>query len=257
MKNKKVLFRPVTPKRAFDDISDQIKRLIYSGELKPHDRLPSERELAEQFSTGRMSVREALRILEESGFVSIKQGADGGIFVKELDSTGMTKSLSGLINVGSLTIQEIKEARIAIESIILETGIKRFTKRQLEALKSNIHDCEKFYKSRKKEEYPNFSDEQLGRFHVLIAETSKNRLYKYFLTSLLDLYANQIIQYIPDSAEYARHLEQHRNIYEAIKAKDITLAKKAIEEHMDSSTAYVESTIQDTDYIEKDTTHKK
>ena len=247
MGEKKNLFWPVIPKRTFEDISDQIKGLIYSGALKPNDRLPAERELAEQFNTGRMSVREALRILEESGFISIKQGADGGIFVKELDSTGMTKSISGLMNVGSLTLQEIKEARIAIESIILETGIKRFTKNQLAALESNIDDCERYYENRKKDEYPRFSDEQLGKFHVLIAETCKNRLYKYFITSLLDLYMNQIIRYIPDSAEYSRHLKQHREIYEAIKAKDIRRAKKAIEEHMESSTKYVEKTMGESD----------
>lgn len=243
MEAKKLLFRPVTPKRAFEDISDQIKRLIYSGVLKPNDRLPSERDLAEQFSTGRMSVREALRILEESGYITIRQGADGGIFVKKLDSTGLSKSISGLMNVGILTLQEIKEARIAIESIILETGIKRFTKNQLAALEANINDCEKFYETRKKAEYPNFSDEQLGKFHVLIAETSKNRLYTYFVTSLLNLYVNQIIRYIPDSTEYARHLKQHREIYEAIKDKDIKRAKKAIEEHMESSTRYVEKAL--------------
>jgi GntR family transcriptional repressor for pyruvate dehydrogenase complex len=247
MKEKIDLFRPVTLKRTFEDISDQIKGLIFSGALKPNDRLPSERDLAEQFNTGRMSVREALRILEESGFITIKQGADGGIFVKELDSTGMTKSISGLMNVGNLTLQEIKEARIAIESIILETGIKRFTKNQLAALESNINDCEKFYKDRKKDEYPKFSDEQLGKFHVLIAETSKNRLFKYFVTSLLDLYMNQIIRYIPDSTEYSRHLTQHREIYEAIKAKDIKRAKRAIEEHMESSTKYVERTMDESD----------
>jgi GntR family transcriptional repressor for pyruvate dehydrogenase complex len=247
MRGKNNLFRPVTPKRAFENISEQIRGLIYNGALKPNDRLPSERELAERFNTGRMSVREALRILEESGFISIKQGADGGAFVRELDTTGMTKSLSGLVNVGSLTIQEIKEARIAIESIILESGIKHFTKKQLAGLESNIKICEQFYKNRKRDEYPNYADEQLGKFHVLMAETSKNRLYKYFLTSMLDLYVNQIIRYIPDSAEYARHLKQHREIYEAIKAKDIDWAKKAIEEHMESSTEYVIRTTKDAD----------
>lgn len=243
MKEKRDLFKPVTPKRAFEDISDQIKNLIYSKALKPKDRLPSERELAERFNTGRMSVREALRILEESGFISIKQGADGGIFVKELDSTGMTKSLSGLINVGNLTLQEIKEARIAIESIILESGIKRFTQEQLAALESNIKNCEQFYTSRKEEEYPEFSDEQLGKFHILIAETSKNRLYKYFVMSLLDLYANQIIRYIPDSVEYSKHLDQHREIYEAIKARELKRAKKALRDHVRSTTEYVEKTM--------------
>jgi len=243
MKEKIDLFKPVTPKRAFEDISEQIKNLIYSKALKPKDRLPSERELAERFNTGRMSVREALRILEESGFISIKQGADGGIFIKELDSTGMTKSLSGLINVGNLTLQEIKEARIAIESIILESGIKHFTKEQLAALESNLKTCEQFNSSRKKDDYPELSDKQLGRFHILIAETSKNRLYKYFITSLLDLYVNQIVRYIPESDEYFKHLDQHREIYEAIKARDLKRAKKALRDHVRSTTEYVEKTM--------------
>ena len=60
------------------------------------------------------------------------------------------------------------------------------------------------------------------------------------MTSLLDLYVKQIIRYIPDSAEYSRHLRQHREIYEAIKAKNMKRARKAIEEHMESSTKYIE-----------------
>ena len=240
MKSNKVLFKPVTPKRTFEDISEQIKGLIYSKALKPKDRLPSERELAEQFNTGRMSVREALRMLEESGFVSIKQGANGGTFVKELDETGMTKTISRLVNVGNLTLQEITEARIALETMILESGIKRFTKEQLSALESNIKTCEKFNSQRNKREYPEFRDEALGKFHILIAETSKNRLYKYFVTSLLDLYAKQIIKYIPDSDEYAKHLAQHKKIYEAIKAKNLNGAKKALSRHMHATAEYVD-----------------
>lgn len=70
------LFRPVTPKRTFKDVSDQIKELIYSKALRPQDRLPSERELALKFSTGRMAVREVLRMIEESKFIHVKQRAD-------------------------------------------------------------------------------------------------------------------------------------------------------------------------------------
>jgi GntR family transcriptional repressor for pyruvate dehydrogenase complex len=247
MKTQKELFKPVTPRRTFEDISEQIKGLIYSRALKPEDRLPSERELAQQFNTGRMSVREALRVLEESGFVSIKQGANGGTFVKELDETGMTKSLTGLVHVGNLTLQEITEARITIETVILETGIKHFTKAQLIDLESNINICEKFNTQRKGREYPESSDEALGKFHILIAETSKNRLYKYFMTSLLDLYVKQIISYIPDSTEYAKHLDQHKEIYEAIKAKDLNQAKKALNRHVRSTTEYVEKIMNVTD----------
>ena len=172
------LFKPVTPKRNFEDISDQIKHLIYSRALIPKDRLPSERDLAEQFNTGRMSVREALRMLEATGLVQVKPGMDGGVFVRELDETGITQSLSGLVNVGNITLREIGEARIVIESTILESRIKRFPKKQLAALESNINTCEQYCQDLIKDENPKAWDYEIGKFHLLIAETSENRLFK-------------------------------------------------------------------------------
>ena len=231
----KDLFKPVATKRTFEDISDQIKYLIFSKALKPNDRLPSERELAARFNTGRISVREALRILEESGFVSIKQGADGGIFVKELDSTSMTKSISGLIEVGNLTLLEITEARISIESIILESAIKNITKEQLDALKSNIHACERLRKNIEDDPKETWI-ERLRMFHVLLGGLSKNRLYKYLVTSLIDLYNTYIKKLEPQIEEYYQHLDQHRAIFEAIKTKDLKRAQNALRDHLYSLT---------------------
>jgi DNA-binding FadR family transcriptional regulator len=240
---KRDLFKPVTPKRNFEDISDQIKHLIYSRSLRPKDRLPSERELAEHFNTGRMSVREALRMLEATGFVHVKKGMDGGIFVRELDETGMTQSLSDLVNVGNITLHEIEESRIIIESIILESGINHFSKKQLASLESNINACEQYCQDLIKDEHSKAWDYEIGKFHVLIAETSKNRLLKYFVASLLDLYINQIIKATPGAKEYARHLEQHREIFEAIKAKDLQRAKRALRRHVCYTTTFAEENL--------------
>lgn len=240
---KRDLFRPITSKRTFEDISDQIKHLIYSRALRPKDRLPSERELAEQFNTGRLSVREALRMLEATGFIQVKPGMDGGIFVRELDEKGMTQSLSGLVNVGNITLREIEEARFAIESIILESGIKHFSKKQLAALESNINTCEQYCQDLIKDEHPKAWDYEIGKFHLLIAETSNNRLFIYFVASLLDLYVNHLIKDIPGAKEYARHLEQHREIFEAIKAKDLQRAKRALRRHVRYTTAFAEKNL--------------
>jgi DNA-binding FadR family transcriptional regulator len=225
----------VTPKRTFENISDQIKYLIYSKALKPQDRLPSERELATRFNAGRISVREALRILEESGFVNIKKGAEGGAYVKELDSTGITKSISGLIEVGQLTIQEIAEARISIESIILESEFKNITKEQLAALEANLKASEQLC-DRPEDESKERRIEQLSIFHILLAETSKNRMYKYLVRSLMDLYMTRIKNLVPEFTEYAEHADQHRAIYKAIKAKNLMRAKEALKDHVHSIT---------------------
>lgn len=224
----KDLFRPVNPKRTFVDISDQIKELIYSKELKPEDRLPSERELAVHFNVGRMAVREALRILEEAGFIYVKQGADGGIFVKELDSTGMTKSLTDLIKIGHITLQEITEARINIESIIIESVIKNITKTDLAELEANIEATEKLLRDTVTKKVPG----EIVSFHVLLAKVSKNQLYKYFHKSLVDLSYLFVWEFAPELTLSPNHLEEHKAIYKAVKEKDLNGAKKALKDHL-------------------------
>jgi GntR family transcriptional regulator, transcriptional repressor for pyruvate dehydrogenase complex len=78
------VFKPLQSKRTLQGISKQIKDLVYSGELKLGDKLPSERELATLFKTGQMAVRESLRMPKQSGFISFKNGYKGGIFVRDV-----------------------------------------------------------------------------------------------------------------------------------------------------------------------------
>lgn len=224
----KDLFKPVNPKRTFVDISDQIKELIYSKELKPGDRLPSERELAVNFNVGRMAVREALRILEEAGFIYVKQGADGGIYIKELDSTGMTKSLTDLIKIGHITLQEITEARINIESIIIESGIKNMTEADLAELDANIEATEKLLENTTPRKVPG----EIVNFHILLAKVSKNKLYKYFHKSLVDLSYLFVWEFAPELTLSPNHLEEHKAIYKAVKEKDLNGAKNALKAHL-------------------------
>jgi GntR family transcriptional repressor for pyruvate dehydrogenase complex len=226
----KELFKPVNPKRTFVDISDQIKELIYKKELKPEDRLPSERQLATHFNVGRMAVREALRILEEAGFINVKQGAEGGIFVRELDSTGMTKSLTDLIKIGNITLQDITEARINIESIIIESAMKNLTEDDLAALEENIIATEKLIEKAVPRKVPS----EIVNFHVLLAGFSKNQLYKYFHKSLFDLSYLFIREFAPEFTLSPYHLDEHKAIFKAVKERDIKSAKKILKEHLSS-----------------------
>ena len=225
------VFKRVNSKRIFEDIADQIKDLIYSKTLKPGDRLPSERELSVQFGTGRMAVREALRILEASGFVYVRPGADGGTFVRELDSTGMTKTISDLIKVGNITVEELTEARISIESSVIESVIVRITENELAAIQENIKQSEDFY-GQSNESNKAWGNKPLINFHVLLAEMSQNSLYKYFLQSLTDLSISTFRQLKPTYQQNPDHIKQHKAIFKAIKTKDLKKAKKAIQDHL-------------------------
>ena len=78
-------FKPIRPVRVSDEVFEQLKQSILLGHFKAGERLPTERDLAEEFQVSRVAVREALRNLENTGFVSTRQGATGGAFVTELD----------------------------------------------------------------------------------------------------------------------------------------------------------------------------
>jgi len=74
------VFKPIRPKKLSEEIVSQIKDLISNGELKPGERIPSERELAAFLGVSRPSVREAIMVLEAMGFLESRQG--GGNFVR-------------------------------------------------------------------------------------------------------------------------------------------------------------------------------
>jgi len=90
------LFDKVSVGRISETIVDQIRQLMYTGQLRPGDRLPAERDLCERFGVSRVTVREALRTLESSGLVEIRVGARGGAFVLRASSLSQLGSSSAL-----------------------------------------------------------------------------------------------------------------------------------------------------------------
>src|SRR5213595_456802 len=78
-------FAPIRPTRASSDVIAQIRRAILSGQYRPGDRLPTERDMAQQFGVSRVTVRDALRALEAHGLVRVKVGGQGGPYVSAPD----------------------------------------------------------------------------------------------------------------------------------------------------------------------------
>src|ERR1700753_2073777 len=89
------LFSRVSVGRISEIIVDQIRLLMRQGQLKPGDRLPPERDLCERCGVSRVTVREALRMLESSGLVEIRVGARGGAFVTAPSSDRVGEGLPG------------------------------------------------------------------------------------------------------------------------------------------------------------------
>ncbi len=95
-------FKPVSSRRVSEAIFDQIREKILRGEIRPNDRLPSERALMEIFGRSRPTIREALRMLERSGLITTIPGS-GGSVVKEISSQTVEQSLEGMVLQKSIT----------------------------------------------------------------------------------------------------------------------------------------------------------
>ena len=221
-----LVFHPIQTKRIFEEISEQIKALIIDGSIKPGDKLPSERELAKHFNSGRMVVREALRVLEHAGFVYIKQGSEGGAFVKHLDTSVATKSISDLIKLKNVTLKNLTEARLSIEKEVVENVIDRITKADLKLLEKNIQATEK-----KVEKGIRSSKENLD-FHLILARATKNPIFELMIQSVLDVTHYYILELQPDMKYVTGVLKYHQEIHEALKLKNKNVAKEKMIKHI-------------------------
>src|SRR5512140_3460708 len=111
--------------RVSEVIAGRIKKQITDGRLTVGHKLPAEREMARQYKTSRVSVREAYRSLEEMGLLSIRRGAEGGAFIVEFDHEPVRRSLSFVLRLGKTTDQELAEARMLLEPPIARLAALR------------------------------------------------------------------------------------------------------------------------------------
>ncbi len=107
-----VTFRPIRTRRAFEEICERIREQLALGVLKPGDKLPPERELAQQLGVSRNVLREALRSLEMAGILRLQKGVKGGAFIQEGDTSRMNEVMRDMLSLGTISVRELSEARI-------------------------------------------------------------------------------------------------------------------------------------------------
>src|SRR6201991_650180 len=132
------LYKTVSSNRMSEAIVEQIRGLIRSEQLKPGDRLPSERDLGERMGVSRVTIREALRVLEAGGLIEIRVGARGGAFVTTPSKSKIGTGLADLISLSSVTAAEVTEARQVFELGIIPIVIERATDEDIEELRALV-----------------------------------------------------------------------------------------------------------------------
>ena len=120
--------------RVSETIVRRIKKQISDGRLVAGHKLPAEREMARQYKTSRVSVREAYRSLEDLGVLRIRRGADGGAFIAKVDHEPVLRSLSLVLSLSRTSHKELTEARMLIEPPIARLAALRARKEDIARL---------------------------------------------------------------------------------------------------------------------------
>jgi len=209
-------FRPIKSRKISERIAQQVKNAILRGTMKPGDKLPPERELVEQFQASRISIREALKILETSGLLTIKPGS--GIFVAEVNSKPISDSFSSVLRMQRISINELTEARIMLEPYIAKLATEKITDEDFEKLEKNIEETSKIVKSNAP------SPAQNIEFHSLIAAATKNQVIALSMKTLLDVVKELTLEITNDlkkRSEISRQaVAYHKKILKALREKN-------------------------------------
>ena len=204
---------PLRTVRVYEEIAEQIRRAIYSRRLLPGDRLPSERELAQRFQTSWVSVREALRSLQHIGLLVIKRGAGGGAFIADAPSAPITTSLSTMLRAGTVSVNDLTEARVLLEPDLARMAAKRASRHDIERLEAMITEQAQALRAHSPHHYD-------LKFHRLVAQASKNPVLELVMNSVADLIV-QVVSSLELTTDTHRHVNEfHEQVFLAIKKRD-------------------------------------
>ncbi len=218
-------FREITPVRLYESVIEQIMNLIKNNKLKPGDKLPTERELAEKLSISRGSLREAFRVLESRGLIKSKPG--GGRYIREIRKNGHNNTENIILSLEKSSILELLEAREMFEVKIAEITAQRATPEDIKSIEKALNKMneEESLKDDKKTE----SDTE---FHLAIASASHNFVFVNIIKLHLDLLRDtrEKTQQIPGRRE--ERWREHQAILQAIKESDSKKAGEAMLKHL-------------------------
>lgn len=219
-------FRPARPRRAFDEIIAQIRAMLQRGELKPGDRLPPERVLADQFAVSRNTVREAIRMLEISGLVTVRQGVTGGVFIAQPHSSILSRQLADALHLTNFSLSDITEARLWLESIAVRVACERMTDADLGALEANVEQAAKLSAEHQWERRAMVHVE----FHKLLVNATQNPLLIMLVYSLLDLLPDIIKAAGPSTDDTV--MKSRQRLLAKLRERDADGAVREMERHL-------------------------
>jgi GntR family transcriptional repressor for pyruvate dehydrogenase complex len=226
--------KPARAHKAAMVIAQEIVHKISQNGYLPGTKLPTEKEMLEEYGVGRGTLRESLRFLEMNGVITMKPGPGGGPFTGQPDARDLAGTLALFLQIHRTPFRAIVEVRMDIEPIIARLAATNATPESLEAIRHSVD----LMKSNIENEAA-FLEANEG-FHNAVAQASGNSVFALLIGSL-----HWITDGSPLGVDYPEDrrgavLGAHERVYEAILAKDAEAAEAAMASHIKEFDRYLD-----------------
>jgi len=227
--------KAIEKKRISDEVFEQMKDHIVSGEWAPGSKIPGELELVDLFKVSRVSVREAIHRLVGMGVLVIKRGE--GTFVSEIIPSDYFETLLPILTIERSNVLEMLEFRniIEVESARLASG--RADEQDIQRMSNIIMKMEESQGDQQL-----FSTQDLNFHYALAIATHNNVIIK--VNSILSDMLKKSMEEIVGLTGYEGGIYYHKKILEAIKSRDEKLSAKIMKEHIDSTMSKIKRALE-------------
>jgi len=222
------LLKPIKMKRASDQAFEQIRDLIFRGQIRPGEQIMPERDLAQALGVSRPTIREAIKQLVTIGLLEHRQGQ--GTFVRSISAQRELNPLAAMIEGHSPTLEELLEVRMGLEGQAVTLAAQRATPEEIQVLEKALsHMLEENREGR-------LGIEEDVSFHMGIAYATKNTVQVHIMKTFYDLLhygIKESLYYLyEDPTNIDMIGQQHTEILKAIKAHDPDAAYAAMKRHI-------------------------
>jgi GntR family transcriptional repressor for pyruvate dehydrogenase complex len=228
--------RPAThrPRKTANLVAQRIVDEIVDQDLEPGSSLSAERDMLTRFEVSRGTLREALRILETYGLITIKSGPGGGAVVADAGSHPLASVIALVLQMSRASFRSIIDARLQLEPLLAREAAERRSDEDLKVISDSIEEMKACIGN------PEAFLAQNHVFHAAVAAGAKNPVIYNMVTSLNWIQDGTAlgIDYAPDKQEAI--VSAHRRIYQAIDAGDSEMAEAAMRIHIGEFASHAE-----------------
>jgi DNA-binding FadR family transcriptional regulator len=213
-------------------IAHELAQHIITNDLPEGTKLPPEREMLESIGVGRTTLREALRLLESRGVITIRSGPGGGPSVRRPQPRDLSEALTLILQFEKASMADILQAREALEPVVTALAMGRMTDEVVETLQKSVDTM-----------LENLGDhdlflEQNRIFHSTIAEASGSVALRIFLETLKFIADGAVVGVEYDAKRHRAVAESHQRILDAMRNGEREVAMRAATDHLEEASAY-------------------